>query len=199
MKKVVFFVFIIFQCFTGFSKNSSETDFWRYLSNTIQEKTLERIHVDLIELSAKEEYQSTIIEFLDAAIQDKLFDSNFLNDFFSNMIKDEFLPIFINNNIDFQFAAIEIVFSPEESIPIEHEDSIFENRFKKAKLRTKNKAFKFYQYVQKNNSLPQNMFQHFDCHFYVLKDEKKWLHITYKINSEIEIFDQTIITLNQPH
>jgi hypothetical protein len=52
------------------------------------------------------------------------------------------------------------------------------------------------RYIEKNNTLPQNMFEHLKYEFHVLKDGEKWVRISYLINSDEEIIDKTIVVVN---
>ena len=179
MKRSIF-IFLTFLCYVGTSQNFNETDFWKYLCNVVEEKAW-------VDFFIKDEYQSTFSDF----IKNVNFQTDSLE--FLNRIKKEYQSSFASNdNIEFQFDMLEVVFNSKETVVIMAEH---EKKLDKVKLKTSNKLEKFIMYVDKYNELPLNTFQYLNYKFYVLRNSEKWMHITYKINSEIEIIDKTVIDI----
>ena len=173
-------IFLVLLYYNGISQNSNETDFWIYLRNVVEEKAF-------LDLFIKDEYQSTFLEFLNNV--------DFQTDTLEilNRIKNEYQLNFANNKyIEFQFDMFEVVFNPKETAVIMAED---EKKIGNVKLKTFSKLEKFLMYVEKYNELPRNTFHFLNYKFYVLKNGEKWLYITYKISTEIEIIDKIIIEI----
>jgi hypothetical protein len=180
-KHAIIFLLLFFSC-KGFSQNSNEIGFWTSLQHTIEDK----IGTDLF---IKDEYQSTYKELLKKVSEDFL-DS--LGIIFQSMVRDEYLFIFLDEvKIDIQLDTLEVVFNSKESVVIETANFSGVD-FRRIRSRTLNKVEKFLEYVEKNNSLPQNTFEYLNYKFSLLRNDEKWLYVTYRISPNIEIIDRMI-------
>jgi len=172
MKKVLFIFSMMLLCFNGFSENSDETLSWDDVSNAIFNNIL-------IEMNENDEYQS----FYNILI-DKFQDYDFQSLFGENW----------KNSAEFQFETLEVVFNFRESVVV-HSES-YSKHLERARLRTLNRLRNLMLYMDKNNRLPNNMFQYLSYRFYVMYDSEKVMRVTYKVNADLHIIDRSIVLLD---
>lgn len=185
MKKNVIIFLAVFLFCKGFSQNSNKIGFCWYSSQiAIRDEVF-------LNLFVKEQYQSTIGKFADESLRNTDINENTLDSLrkiFLNMFKDEYRPFFEDSttDIDIDFHNIEIVFNPRESVIIM---SVFEREEFRMRLRTRNKLFNFFMYIEKNNSLPKGTFDYLTYRFNVLKNGEVWFRVAVKVNADVEIVD----------